>query len=246
LILERTEHPDWLSNAYLLGDEPGGHGVLVDSNGLNEPLIKAAEENDLTITHVLVTHHHPDHVVTCAEDARRFGVPVLAHALAREAGVHVDETVEDGDTIESGSLEIRVIATPGHCPDHLAFLVDNTDCFTADCLFKGTVGGTANGGPTGYVDQVTSIMEHLMTLPLDTRLHPGHKEPTTVGAEREENPFIRVWRGLDPEGDEPCKVRSEPATLVLWGPDYDGTHKAWVRFDDGREMIVGGSQVERG
>jgi hydroxyacylglutathione hydrolase len=245
VILERTEHPSWLSNAYLLGDREGGQGVLVDSNGINEPLLEAVERLSLTVTHVLVTHHHMDHVVTCEDDARRFGVPVLAHALAREAGVHVDETIGEGDVIRSGELEIRAIATPGHCRDHLAFLVDGSDCLTADCLFKGTVGGTAGGGPTGYADQVHSIMERLMSLPPETRIHPGHKEPSTIAAEWESNPFVRAWRGLDPEGTEPCRVRGEEATLVLWGPDYDGTHKAWVRFADGRDAIVGGSQVER-
>jgi hydroxyacylglutathione hydrolase len=245
LIVERTEHPDWLSNAYLVADRPGGHGVLVDSNGLNEPLIEAVEKHGLTLTHVIVTHHHADHVVTSVTDAKRFGVPLLAHPLVGDAGLAVDQPLADGDTITSGELELQVIATPGHCPDHLALLVDGTDCLTADCLFKGTVGGTAGGGETGYADQVNSIMERLMTLPPETRIHPGHREPSTIGEEWESNPFVRVWRGLDPEGDEPCRVRGESATLVLWGPDYDGTHKAWVRFSDGRDQIVGGSQVER-
>ncbi len=245
MIIERTEHPSWLSNAYLVADREGGHGVLVDSNGLNQPLIEIAERLDLTITHVLVTHHHHDHVVTCRDDAARFGVPILGHRLAREAGVHLDDTIDDGDVIRSGELEIQVIATPGHCRDHLALLVDGSDCLTADCLFRGTVGGTVGGGPTGYADQVHSIMERLMALPPETWLHPGHREPTTVGAEWESNPFIRVWRGLDPEGSEPCRVAGDDATLVLWGPDYDGTHKAWVRYPDGRDAIVGGSRVER-
>ena len=61
-------------------------------------------------------------------------------------------------------------------------------------------------------------------------MHPGHTLPTTIGEEWEHNPFIRIWRGLDPEGDAPCTVRGEPATLILWAPDYDGTNKAWVRY----------------
>lgn len=245
MIIERTEHGTWLSNAYLVADAEGGHGVLVDSNGINAPLLAAVERLGITITHVLVTHHHMDHVVTCEEDAARFGAPVLGHALAGEAGVHLDGTIADGDVVRSGDLEIRAIATPGHCRDHLALLVNGSDCLTADCLFRGTVGGTAGGGPTGYEDQVQSIMERLMTLPPETRIHPGHREPSTIGAEWEHNPFVRVWRGLDPPGSEPCSVAGEPATLLLWGPDYDGTHKALVEYPGGRRAIVGGSRVVR-
>ena len=243
MIVERVEHPDWLSNAYLVAEGPGGSGVLVDANGLEGELEGLADEQGITLTNVLCTHGHADHVVGIEELARRVGVPLLAHP---DTGVEAEERLADGQTVRSGSLHIQVIYTPGHCPDHIAFLVDGTDCLTADCLFKGTVGGTAAGGPTGYRDQVRSIMERLLTLPPETRLHPGHREPTTVTDELETNPFVRVWRGLDPEGDEPCTVRGEPATLILWGPDYDGTHKAWVRFADGRDQIVGGSQVTRG
>jgi hydroxyacylglutathione hydrolase len=243
VIVERVEHPDWLSNAYLVAEGPGGSGVLVDANGLEGELESLANEQGITLTHVLCTHGHPDHVVGIEELARRRGLPLLAHP---DTGVAADERLADGETVQSGSLQIQALYTPGHCPDHVAFLVDGTDCLTADCLFKGTVGGTAAGGPTGYRDQVRSIMERLLALPPETRLHPGHREPTTVADELETNPFVRVWRGLDPEGDEPCTVGREPATLVLWGPDYDGTHKAWVRFADGRDQIVGGSQVTRG
>jgi hypothetical protein len=57
---------------------------------------------------------------------------------------------------------------------------------------------------------------------------------------------VRVWRGLDDEGDESCEVGGQEARLVLWAPDYDGGNKAWVRFSDGEDAIVGGSQVTRG
>ena len=121
----------------------------------------------------------------------------------------IDETFSDGDVVRSGELEIQAIATPGHCPDHTALLVNGTDCLTADCLFKGTVGGTMGGGPTGYADQYDSIMNRLMGLPHETRIHPGHTLPSTIGDEWEHNPFIRIWRGEDPEGTEPCSVRGE-------------------------------------
>ena len=245
MIVERTEHPGWTSNAYLVAEGPGGSGVLVDSNGVEEPLLEQIDRDAIAITHVLVTHHHGDHVVRVGELARRYGVPVVGSAESREAGVPVDETIGDGDVVRSGGLEIRALATPGHCAGHLALLVDGTDVLTADCLFRGTVGGTVGGGPTGYEDQVRSIMDVLMALPPETRVHPGHTLPSTIGDEWEANPFVRIWRGLDAEGDQPCRVRGEDATLVLWAPDYDGTNKAWVRFAGGRDAIVGGSQVER-
>ena len=245
MIVERAEHPQWTSNAYLVAEGDGGNGVLVDSNGVEEPLLERIEREGIAITHVLVTHHHADHVVRVAELGRRFGVPVVGSEPTGAAGVPLDETFADGDVLRSGGLEIRAVATPGHCLDHFALLVDGTDCFTADCLFKGTVGGTMGGGPTGYADQHRSIMGTLMSLPPETRIHPGHTLPSTIGAEWEQNPFVRIWRGLDPEGDEPCRVRGEEATLILFGPDYDGTHKAWVRYPDGRDAIVGGSQIER-
>ena len=67
---------------------------------------------------------------------------------------------------------------------------------------------------------------------------------TTVGWEWEHNPFIRVWRGLDPEGDQACTAMGKRATLILRAPDYDGGTKAWVRWPDGSDDIVPGSQVQ--
>ena len=245
MIIERTEHPSWLSNAYLLADRPGGHGVLIDGNGVADPLLQQIEGDRIAITHVLLTHEDVDHVVDAEGFRSRFAAPIVASALsARETAFDIDEEVADGDTIRSGELEIDVIATPGHSQGHLAFLVNGSDCFTADCLFKGTVGGTRGRGAI-FESHKASIMDRLMGLDAGVRIHPGHRESSTIGTEWETNLFVRAWRGVDPPGDEACRVAGEEATLLLWGPDYDGTHKAWVRFPAGAEAVVAGSKVQR-
>jgi glyoxylase-like metal-dependent hydrolase (beta-lactamase superfamily II) len=248
LIVERTENPTWLSNAYLVADEAGGRGLLIDGNDDLGPLLERAEQEGIEITHVLVTHPHLDHVAGLAEARERLGgPPLVAHP---EAAVELEEevavTLEDGGKLSVGRLEIEAISTPGHAAGHLAFLVNGGDVFTADVLFKGTVGGTMAPGASGFADLQASVMR-LMELPPETRVHPGHREPTTIGAEWEGNPFVRIWRGLDEVGEEQCTVWERPATLKLWAPDYDGGNKAWIVFgDDGTEAIVGGSQVARG
>jgi len=248
VIVERTENPIWLSNAYLVADDTSGRGVLIDGNDELDPLLERAERDGIEITHVLVTHPHPDHVAGLAEARERLGnPPLVAHAdAAAELDQEVAVTLADGEKLDAGGLEVEAILTPGHAAGHLAFLVDGSDLFTADVLFKGTVGGTMAPGASGFADLRDSVMR-LIELPPETRVHPGHREPTTIGAERESNPFVRIWRGLEQTGDEQVTVWDRPATLKLWAPDYDGGNKAWIVFaDDGLEAIVGGSQVVRG
>jgi glyoxylase-like metal-dependent hydrolase (beta-lactamase superfamily II) len=248
LIVERTENPIWLSNAYLVADPEPGTGVLIDGNDELGPLLDRAERDGIEITHVLVTHPHGDHVAGLAEARERLGnPPLVAHAdAAAELDQEVEVTLADGEKLATGGIEIEAIYTPGHAAGHLAFLLQGTDVFTADVLFKGTVGGTMAPGASGIADLEASVMR-LMELPPQTRVHPGHREPTTIGEEWERNPFVRIWRGLDSTGEEEVTVWGRPATLKLWAPDYDGGNKAWIVFgDSGEEAIVGGSQVERG
>jgi hydroxyacylglutathione hydrolase len=223
MLIERTENPAWLSNAYLVAGEDG-QGVLIDGNDTLEPLLERVERDGIEVTHVLLTHVHPDHVAGLTEARERLGgPPLVAHAdAAAEIDDEVAVTLGDGEKLQAGGLEVEAIFTPGHAAGHLAYLVEGGDVFTADVLFKGTVGGTMAPGASGLADLQASVMR-LMELPPETRVHPGHREPTTIGEEWESNPFVRVWRGLDEIGN-----------------------KAWVRFeDDGVEAIVGGSQVER-
>jgi hydroxyacylglutathione hydrolase len=247
VIVERTENPMWLSNAYLVADPGAGTGMLIDGNDELGPLLERIERDGIGITHILVTHPHGDHVAGLAEARKQLGnPPLVAHeATAAELDEEVEVILADGEKLRAGSLEVEAIYTPGHAAGHLAYLVDGSDVFTADVLFKGTVGGTMAPGASGFDELKASVMR-LIELPPETRVHPGHREPTSIGAEWETNPFVRIWRGLDAAGEETCAVWGRPATLKLWAPDYDGGNKAWIVFgDSGEEAIVGGSQVER-
>jgi hydroxyacylglutathione hydrolase len=248
MIVARTENPNWLSNAYLVADPERGTGILIDGNDDLDPLLEQADREGIAISHVLVTHPHPDHIAGLAEARAKLGnPPLVAHAdTAAELDEEVAVVLGDGDVLDANGIEIEAIYTPGHAAGHLAFLVDGTDLFTADVLFKGTVGGTMAPGASGIDDLRDSVLR-LLELHPETRVHPGHKEATTIGDELAQNPFVRIWRELDATGDEAVTVWDRPATLKLWAPDYDGGNKAWVVFgDSGEEAIVGGSQVVRG
>jgi hydroxyacylglutathione hydrolase len=223
VLVERTMHPEWLSNAFAVADGERGTALIVDSGPDPQPLVDAIEEWGATVAAILRTHAHHDHVVHEDELRERYGVDVIA-----EPGAWA-----------FGELRVRGLATPGHSDDMVAFQVDDL-VFTGDTLFKDAVGG-------GDLEQIrASVMDVFMGLPDDTRVLPGHTDETTVGREREHNPFVRVWRGAEPEGREQVRVNGRDATLVVWSPDYDGKGKAWVRFaDDGSDAIVGGSRVER-
>jgi glyoxylase-like metal-dependent hydrolase (beta-lactamase superfamily II) len=270
VILERAMHPQFLSNTYLVADGAGGPAFFVDAGGPVQPLIEAAARHELTPTHVLLTHHHFDHVSEVgALRARWPDLKVLIHPLERElAGDGGAEwgTVEAGERLSFGALEVRPLLTPGHTAGMLSFLVGEPGgghtrgssttapggftgregvVFTGDTLFRGSVGGVRAPGHTSYTDLKDAIMGTLMELPPETVIEPGHAAPTTVADEWRSNPFIRVWRGLAAEGTARCTALGEEATLILLCGDYDGGHKAWVRWPDGRDDIVPGSRVEQ-
>ena len=236
----------WVSNTYLVADELGSQAVMVDAGGPAGPLLDVLGRMRLELTHILLTHHHHDHVAELDAVMERFPqAQVLIHPAERELVPQATGTMEPGVKIVSGALEIEPLHTPGHTAGMLSLLLEGTDVFTGDTLFKGSVGGVRAPGHTTYSDLKSSIMDTLLALPPATRIHPGHSDPTTVAEELENNPFVRIWRGQDAEGDQPCTALGEPATLILMATDYDGGHKAWVRWPDGSDDIVPGSQVKR-
>jgi len=286
MLVESASNPQFISNTYLLADGVGGPAFFIDAGGPVQPLIATAERIGLTPTHILLTHHHYDHVCDVGTLLERWpelevlispperGMLEEAGGEGANAGAIATGTVEAGETLQLGTLEVRPLYTPGHTAGMLSFLVGNRAdvanaaastraqsratgatpggfaggqavVFTGDTLFKNSVGGVRAPGHTSYTDLRDSIMGTLMELPPDTVIYPGHAGETTVAREWDSNQFIRLWRGLDVPGSEPCTALGEPATLVLLGEDYDGGTKAWVRWQDGTDDIVPGSRVQR-
>jgi hydroxyacylglutathione hydrolase len=240
--VETSMHEQFLSNTYLVSDDSGG-GFFVDAGGPVEPLIAAAERDGVTPTHVLLTHHHHDHVCDLGKLTARW--PDL-QVLMSTAEPHVDGVTGElaPGELQVGALTVKALPTPGHTMGMLSLLVDG-EVFTGDTLFKNSVGGVRAPAHTTFADIKHSIMDVLLALPADTVIRPGHTDPTTVADELEHNSFVRIWRGVDPEGSEPCTAMGDEATLIHLGDDYDGGHKAWVRWPDGSDDIVPGSQVQR-
>jgi len=214
-------HPRFLSNAFVVGDERGGTAIFVDSGAPLAPLLNFLGQQGLHPTHVLRTHSHQDHVLY--EDD--IDLPVMTTSF------------------QTGGLQIEAIPTPGHSDDMVCFVVRDKwgeeYVFSGDTLFKNSIGG-------GNFEQIkTAVMDVYMQMPKTRLVMPGHTDLTTIAGEWAKNPFVRVWRREDPEGTEHVKVGDRDATLIVWSGDYDGKGKAWVRYDDGEDAIVGGSSVER-
>lgn len=256
MLVRCFRDPHWLSNSWLLADRAGGHAVVVDTGGPFPPLAAAVEELRLTVDRVLLTHHHPDHIAHNADCRAAFGCPLCAHAAdarwMRErprAAAPAYTLVEDGAVFAAGGLRIRALHVPGHTAGQLAFLVAADDepadhLLTGDTLFRGSVGGTIGHGASGFADLKRSLLERMLALPDATVVLPGHMEPTTIGRERAENPFLRAFAAPGRPSGHPCTVRGAAAELLLRAPDYDGGTKAWVRLEDGQEAVVPGSLVE--
>ncbi|MEO0480817.1 MAG: MBL fold metallo-hydrolase [Planctomycetota bacterium] len=244
-----TRDPSWLSNSYLVADRLGGHAVLIDTGGPMEPIVERIVEWRVELTHVLCTHHHPDHTLHNEDYKSSYGCPVCGHAAERDhyerIGHPIDQELRDREEVRSGDLRIRALHVPGHTSGQLSFLVNDCEVYTGDTLFKGSVGGTRGQAHTNSEDLQHSIMDVLMQLPKETVIRPGHMEATSVAEEWERNPFVRYWRGLEATGSEACEAFGVGGELLIAAADYDGGEKCLVRFDDGHLDVVPGSRVKR-
>lgn len=195
-------------NCYILGCEETKRGVIIDPGDSAREIAASVQEMELTIEKIINTHAHFDHVLAVNSllsatgatfHLHRDDLPVLRAAPQRVRewlGANVepisepDEFLEDGQEIEFGREALEVRFTPGHAPGHVVFVDHaNRQIFAGDTLFRGSIGRydlPLADGPA----LLRSIREQLLTLPDDFVVYPGHGEPTTIGAERQGNPFV--------------------------------------------------------
>jgi hydroxyacylglutathione hydrolase len=183
-------HP---SNGYVFFLDGGKRSALVDPAGIPANLLRVLREGAYHLQYVLITHKHADHCDATAEIAAAFPqAKIVMHRLDVHAIGSLAEKallVRDGETLPFGEdAQIRMLHTPGHTDGSSCYLIAST-VFTGDTLFAGSVGG-AYGDASTYDDILNSIRSKLFTLPQDTVVMPGHGPPTTIGEEREHNPFF--------------------------------------------------------
>ncbi len=244
LILRRSTHPGWLSNAYLVIDAGGRDALMIDSGAPLFPLLELLEKHGARLRAILTTHRHPDHVAGHPEIVRRTGAGIYALEIEAEH-VRGAEGLGDGEELRCGTIRVRAVHLPGHTAGHAGYFVEEVGLFCGDSVFAGSLGTITPNSAGDFVFARRAIENRILSLPDETTLHPGHAGPTTVGRERTTNSFIRVMTGIDPEGSARCVARGRPARLIVLARDYDGGTKAWVRFDDdGSESILPGSRVE--
>jgi glyoxylase-like metal-dependent hydrolase (beta-lactamase superfamily II)/rhodanese-related sulfurtransferase len=198
LVFRQFVDDDLGCASYLVGDRDAGVAVVVDPALAIEQYVAAAAEENVRIERVLETHTHADHVSGHGRFAVEHAVPVAIHALAEAE--YPSEPLADGDVLRAGETEIRVLHTPGHRPEHCAFVVDRRLVLTGDSLFVGDAArpDLAIAAREGAQDLFGSL-ERLAALGDDVEVYPGHvagslcggnmssERSSTIGRERETN-----------------------------------------------------------
>ncbi|MGH9733570.1 MAG: MBL fold metallo-hydrolase [Candidatus Acidiferrales bacterium] len=218
-------------NCSILGDPETGEAIVVDPGDEVERISELLGKHNLKVRLIVSTHTHIDHVGGLARLHHATSAPVLIHEGDLELYRHLDvqaqwlgvptpemmriqDFVKEGDALRCGSLEARVLHTPGHTPGSICLVVDRAAekgrseaaqavgdqraaspagtarLISGDTLFQGSIGRTDLWGGS-YPQIINSIREKLIVLPEETAVYPGHGDPTTIGGERDGNPFLR-------------------------------------------------------
>jgi hydroxyacylglutathione hydrolase len=190
--MANTKFHDMMVNAYVVWDPATSLVVVFDSGADSRPLLKTISNHSLKGALILLTHSHADHVIDLDRLVSETGSPpVWVNALESgdddfPAGV---QTFDAGKTFQVGGLTIDSVLTNGHSPGGTTFIVHGLSrrlAIVGDSIISGSMGGSM----TAYEQARKNIIEHLLTLPQDTILAPGHGPLTTVEQERTNNPFF--------------------------------------------------------
>jgi glyoxylase-like metal-dependent hydrolase (beta-lactamase superfamily II) len=194
-------------NCSVIGDESTREAMVIDPGDDIARILLLIEKHDLTVKQIVITHAHIDHVGGAMKLRAATGAPILLnqndYALLKmldvqatwigmkdPGKVEIDNSIGQADTVKSGSLVANVIHTPGHTEGSVClYFPTESKLIAGDTLFAGSIGRTdLPGGSSEKI--IKSLHEKVMTLPDDTLVVPGHGPLTTIGEERESNPFL--------------------------------------------------------
>ncbi|MDD3168399.1 MAG: MBL fold metallo-hydrolase [Eubacteriales bacterium] len=193
-------------NCYVAADETTKKTFMVDPGGHNVDMVNFIKNNDLDLEYIILTHGHGDHIGGVPDLRKEFPEAKLVACiyekeLLENADLNMstmvygypvtfaaDQFVTEGETLQVGAMELRFLHTPGHTPGGMCIVTEDV-VFSGDTLFEQSIGRTDFPG-SSYEAIVKSIREKLFTLPDDTKVLPGHMGTTTIGFEKENNPFV--------------------------------------------------------
>jgi len=209
MIIERIVVSPLQENCYIVADETAKVGIVIDPGDEADRIIDKVRQLGLTVEKIVNTHGHVDHIAAAEPVKKALGAKLFLHpgdemylpnvvetaimfGLSDAATPVVDQFLKDGDSVPFGSLALMVRHAPGHTPGH-CLLQAGGDVFCGDLVFSGSIGRTDL--PGGDYDTIVDSLERaILTLPDETRLHPGHGPSTTVAIERRFNPFLQGLR----------------------------------------------------
>ncbi len=208
MIIKTLAVGPFAANCYVVGSPETRQGMLIDPGAEDKAILKTVQQTGLTISVIVITHSHMDHVgalrkvqektdaqfaVHEAEKGFLFSTPMRMLTSLGVSPVksppRPDRLLRDGDSIEVGDLRFEVLHTPGHSSGGIC-LSGHGVVFSGDTLFNSGIGRTDFPGMS-HERLITSIRQKLMVLPDETVVYPGHGPPTTIGDERRGNPFVR-------------------------------------------------------
>jgi glyoxylase-like metal-dependent hydrolase (beta-lactamase superfamily II) len=194
-------------NCSIVGDEQTHEAMVIDPGDQIEEILAILHQQNLSLKYIVVTHAHIDHVGGAMKLKAATGAPILLNqndlallkmldvqatwiGMRPPGQVQVDESVGDGRTLKIGNIESNVIETPGHTEGSIClFFPQEKKLIAGDTLFAGSIGRTDL--PGGSFDKIIrSLHTRVLALPDDTQVVPGHGPLTTIGNERETNPFL--------------------------------------------------------